>query len=783
MSWEEYLGKTVGFAKVMGDMPFSDGSLALEIMNLSLNSNGFLESKFRIMPLIPDEWSDSSSTGVYTYPSSTGLTSSSNSTFPSAEPAHGLSNVIGMKYFLWDGEAPELIWLSPQGVFRFIPGCRYGEMPTGSGYSSGSQKGFRELHVFGEKNVKKSVTPNGTRQFPPQMETVGNRIYFTYCDGGQAYVWDGDRLREYGFYSYPSPPHAVGPAAGKDWTNDGGFSDGGRIGTLNHTLVDVNKGDVAITTGGIEAGLWYYSVVFESSDGSYSATSEQGGRVQISHHVVKADSGWSKYGIEFLCRRFWVNDVPRGPPGTVARILLRTMNLRALPSNDDGAPRFLHRIANNSARDYMDDIPDGELGPVWKDRRNTPRGFHFMKFFSGSMFVMRTEQHSSRVWWSEQGNVNGATPESFFADHWRDVFPETGALTGGLPAIIGDKQVLFLFKDSSTHYVSGDYPEWSFGTVSITAGCAGPNLAQAAPDGTIIWYGNGTFWKLDRDGSVLDIGAAVRQKLRHVNKRRERFGVSWVDPNTKEIVFVLPYKDNNDPNMQFIWDYQNTGWRLRKDMDMRCVERVDEMICVAGSWRGRTNIKKKSKPIDNIYIYGRGYPNFPVGGRLDSTYQTGWCSLSDFGPPLHDTHRAAEAIFMFEERSGSHSTLKMYADWDLDEQVGSGISVSLSHPETNNIPIYSGNVGGIGGPDADPQQLTMSNASLADLRRPADQLPLRGRRVYTHRVPIDIPSCNVFSLSISASTIKEPFALISLDVFGPKTSLPGSRSPAIYEGE
>tara|TARA_R100001594_G_scaffold11979_1_gene26848 strand:+ start:12081 stop:14408 length:2328 start_codon:yes stop_codon:yes gene_type:complete len=774
MAWEEYLGKTVGFAKVMGKMPYSDGSLALEIMNLTLNPEGFLESKFRIMPLIPNEWSDSSASAYSSGP----LFSEPNGTFVTENPQSGLSGVLAMKYFLWDGVAPELIWLSSQGVFRFIPGSRYGEMPDTSGYVAGGQRGFRELRYFTDKNVKRSVTPTGIRHFPPQIEVVGNRVYFTYCDGGQAYVWDGDRLRDYGFYSHPSPPHAVGPAAGEDWVNDGGFSDGGRIGTLNHNLVDVGSDGAAITTGGIEAGLWYYSVVFENADGSYSATSEPGGRVAINHHVAKADSPWTKYGIDFLCRRFWVNSVPKGPPGTIARILLRTMNLRALPSSDDGSPRFLHRIANNSATDYMDDIPDGELGPVWQDRRTTPRGFFFMKSFSGSMFVMRTEMHSSRVWWSEQGNVNGATPESFFASHWRDVFPETGPLTGALPAILGERNLMLLFKDSATHYVSGDYPEWSFGTISKTAGCAGPNLSQASPDGTIIWYGNGTFWQLGSEGGVIDIGAAVRQKLKHVNKTRERFGVSWIDPVTKEMVFVLPYKNSDEPNMQFIWDYQNNGWRLRKDLSIRAAERVGDLICTAGKWSGRVN--ESGKAVDNIYIYGRGYPNFPAGGSLNSTYQTGWCSFSDFGPSLHDTHRAAEAIFMFEERSGSHSTLKMFADWDLDSQIGSGITVSLSHPETNSIPLYDGDING--GPDAVDSEMTMDNTAIPKLRSSEGRLPFRTRRVYTHRVPIDIPSCNVFSLSMTSSAIHEPFALISLDVFGPKTSLPGSRSPAIYEG-
>ena len=39
MSWPEYKGKTIGFAKVMGQLPVSDGSVAYEIMKLSWNQS------------------------------------------------------------------------------------------------------------------------------------------------------------------------------------------------------------------------------------------------------------------------------------------------------------------------------------------------------------------------------------------------------------------------------------------------------------------------------------------------------------------------------------------------------------------------------------------------------------------------------------------------------------------------------------------------------------------------------------------------------------------------
>ena len=55
MSFPEYKGKNVGFAKVMAEVPVSDGTLAYEILNYTATEEGFLENKFRLMPLVPYE--------------------------------------------------------------------------------------------------------------------------------------------------------------------------------------------------------------------------------------------------------------------------------------------------------------------------------------------------------------------------------------------------------------------------------------------------------------------------------------------------------------------------------------------------------------------------------------------------------------------------------------------------------------------------------------------------------------------------------------------------------
>ena len=464
------------------------------------------------------------------------------------------------------------------------------------------------------------------------------------------------------------------------------------------------------------------------------------------------------------------------------------MNLSSLPPGEVGALRFLHRLPNNSATQYIDDIPDSELGSEWDHRRKVPLGFYFMKFFNGSMFLLRTKDHSSRLWWSEQGTTTGSIPESFHNSHWRDIFPETGPITGAYSASIRGNQALLVFKGSAVHYVGGSYAHpgtegWTFGTISSIAGCSGPNLCQASPDGQVVWYGNGTFWTLDQSengAGVVDVGATIRKRLSTINGEFERFGVSWVDKRTKELVFCLPTKDSKKPNTQFVWDYLNKGWRLREDIILNAVAQFNDKTIVSGSWKGRRGsthyeVPSDEEEIDNptttVWAYQRGYPGYAPGSDLTSTYTSGWMSFSEFGPGFHSSQRAADSVFTMQERSARIATIKTYADWNFDDAISSDLEVSLIHPENDNISVYTGS-------DAINEQETDNSISGSFTN---DASRYRESRAYTHRLPIDIPSCTVFSLSLSASCIEDPMAIISIDAYGPISSNAGSRSPAMYE--
>lgn len=732
MTWPEYVGRSVGIGKIINESPVSDGTFADEIMNFSRTDRGFLESGIGLMPLIPDEWRVTS----------TQKASSSSGSQPEAF----LGGVLAMKYLEMDGVSPELLLLTNDGVFRFDPSLRAG---------GSSNPGLQEQLYWDLNNATESVKPGGYSRFPPQMESVGNRIYFTFCDGASAWVWDGNRVRPFGFSQRPGPPDVEGPAREAGGSpNAAGFSVRGRIGTLDATFTD----ETGFRTGGVDEGRWRYKIAFEGPDGAISASSYIGGEASLRLALGTAlgiepdendEDGSSErvvYGYEHLARRFLLQNIDVGSTEVAARYVLRTRNLLRLPDGDYGDFFVVHRINNNKAVQWIDDIPDGELTERWENR-GVVDPFYFLKFFSGSLFRMRSDGYPSRVWWSEQTGMFGPIPESSMESHWQDVYPNTGPITGGIVAPYSSANVgstLLIFKENATHYVSGEYPSWNFGTLHASAGCAGPSLVQAVPDGSVIWYGSGTFWRCTSDGKVEDIGSPIRKKLRKVNRPLARMGSSWIDRDQGEVVFVLPVEDDSLPKMQFVFDYQIVGWRRKNFMSIRCAESLGSsgLTLLGGIFDGQ----------ESVFVLDRGYAGYPVSQPL-AEYFTGWCSYDEFGPDMHSATRTADLILTMEERClrANEPLVITYAEWNGDDAVTSE-TIETSHPEDSSIAYYG----------------TSSTSAQYGTG------VYRERRPFSQRVATDVPSSSVFKVHVKTY---DELAIVNIDAYGSRLAEAGARTP------
>lgn len=764
-SGRDDLAIPVGAAKVVGEFPMSvDGDHALYIMNFRLHARGYLDSTQRKMHLIPQVWNSNANPTPW-----------------------GSNGVLGMGYVQLDGGTrPEVVFVTKTGLYRYAPWMR----ASGTVGFRGLQE-ILEYRFNRESSSSNSVTPQSAPLFPPQFESVGNRLYMTFGDGGGAWVWDGYRVRRFGYTERPGPPDVMGPSRDQDnqtAVNNGGFRAKGRIGTLDPlwtraTEVSYNASGVQVDkatgtddylfaepVGGIHNGRWQYYMCWENEDGAYSPMSAPGGIATIRRRAANPDPDEDGGGLvmEKLRKRFWVRNLQQGPPGTVATILLRTANLEYLPEGDSGRPRFLTRIYGNVATEYIDDIPDGELGGTWQDRERIPPGFHFLRHFDGSMFIMRSNAHPARVWWTEQTGPYGPIPESVLAGHYRDVYPETGPITGSMtsrPAVGDGGSILLIGKERAMHYLAPSYPTWERGTLHATAGLAGPNVIQACPDGSVLWYGNKSFWLFDpADGVVRDVGSTIRDTLRKVNVTRARMGVSWVDHQQGEVRFALPYEDSTENNLHFIWDYRLRGFRFADDVTVTAALAIPgtDIVLLAGSIVPQAGTAAPLGLNPSVFIYGKGYPGEQYRQRA-AVYRSGWTPLRE---APHSFYNAEHLVMLMEERHYQDASVRGYANWNLDTAAGSSNltdtdeTLRAFHPENDNVSFAAG----------------ASVAAPTSRRATYGTALWRTRRPYTHAVSLGSEMLEVLSVEVSSNY---PLALYNITAYGPYISSPVGRTPSL----
>jgi hypothetical protein len=733
-AYADRVGKEIGQAKVIDEGPWSDGSTAQDIHNFRRNERGNLDNRFIIMPLVHKAT----------------VTGAAEIGIPDCFSQS--QGCLAIAYTAMSGEIPEILFLTSEGVFRYAPWL-----------GSSANGALEEQFLFGFTGSEGSVIPQGRVYFPPQWESVGDRIYWTWCDGGGAWVWDGRRIRPFGFTAKPSPPEVSGPAKDSN-PNDGGFSVRGRIGTTDGTFTDED----GLVVGGIDDGEWHYYCAFENVDGAFSPTSGRGGMATIRLELASpnADDDDDKTHAEDLARRFRVMGIPAGPLGTAARILLRTRNLRRLPGGDDGTPRFLHRLPSSITDQWIDDIPDGELGAAWEDRETTPGGFYLLRHYSGSLFIARTNAFPSRIWWSEQTALTGPTPESIMAGHWRDVFPNTGPITALFEAQFGDGAVattLLVMKEQGVHFLAGNYPEWQIGTLHRRAGCAGPGVIAAVPDGSVIWYGARTFWRLTREGAVEDIGFPIRKRLRRVNYAEAKKGSSFVDRRAGEVVFSLPVDDSLDPSFQFVWDFIAQGWRTMDQVTIHAACEIpgEDLVLISGDYDGD----------QNVYVWDRG--NYNIETQVDSTfdglnqaiYQTGWVAFGD-GAARHATYQVDYLVVTAEETFEGVLNVRTFKDWN-EQNSTSGVdqvSFTLAHPEDDDVPFWDATL--VADQPEDPAILGTDK--------------YRTRRPFTAYVPINIASAESIGIRLTVPAGRVA-SLVAISAYGSRVSGPGGRAARVAE--
>lgn len=701
----------IGVGKVVVELPVSDGTTATEILNWTMDESGVLDSTWRMMPFIPYEWQS-----------------------PAAQPEPFSRGVRGLLSTTILG-CPELLIIADYDdgdtdgvVYRYTPWDRA---------AGGDHPGLaRQFQYQGVTRSILNSTPNP--RVPPCMVAANDRVYFTLGDGSGVWVWDTVEVRAAGMPIIPGAPQVDGPARNGGNPNSGGFSVRGRLGQTEASWTNADNEIV----GGMDEYVRRYAQVYVGPDGAYSAMSPLGGAIQINLEMANPDPtnpDENPVYVDGLLRRVRVL-IGEAPVGVTERIILATPNLKRIPPGLTGAPQYHSRIEDGTTEEFIDDIPDGELGAVWQDREPFPTNVYGIQNFQGSNWYF---DDNCRVWWTEQ-TAEGPIYESVLKGHWKDVYPTTGRTMAAFPIRLrtqqGEAPAMLVLKPAAAHFVSGDYPSWRFGTLHPKAGCGGWRLVQSLPDGATMWAGNGTFWRLGEDGGIDDVGKSIRKRLRRVNWSKAMFGDSWLNRAKGEAVFVLPMDDSVVANYQFRWDYRLGGWRFGQDVEVTAACNHGDLVLLAGGYDA----------IKNLWVYGRGYPSRDQSGDPTpptAVFSTGWVQLGKPNSPMGMSSSTQSAVLLLEERCNQRAALSVFKNWNADTALTT-MSVDLYTPTGEDVPCFD--------------TATYSSSVWRD------------RRTYAHDVPITQDRGMVFMLRLETNS---PMAISTIDLYGPVVAPPGADTP------
>ena len=271
----------------------------------------------------------------------------------------------------------------------------------------------------------------------------------------------------------------------------------------------------------------------------------------------------------------FLEDIPVGPPGTVARRIYRTKNLGNGASTDALSNYyFVAEIKNNVDTVYVDYTPDQfllTLAPSDTASVIFPApGARFAATFKNCLFLDGGQADPTRVYYS-----NPLNPDSFSASDYFDVGVRDGGDITGLFAYYNS---LILFRESSIELVRGD-PANGFNVVPFIQGigCRAINSVSAVPGVGIMFLGNDGVYRIF---GGLDGGSQVQIEKMTTNlvKTEKRFNPALLarasatySSKWREWHCYMPVDGEEKPAFGLVYHVDKNAWSTRTSFPVGCI--------------------------------------------------------------------------------------------------------------------------------------------------------------------------------------------------------------------
>lgn len=586
----------------------------------------------------------------------------------------------------------ENLQLTPEGTLRSVRGPAPFIPDYGSGYPYGGRifglfharldNGARDVTLiragdtlYSQAGWNRNLRPllsglstDPAAKFPDTIVEVGGKLVWSNgVDVPQ--VYDGYTIKPLGFPQQPPGLFDVlspGLKASNHpvFRNNTNFSHPGAIGSV---------GDFFSTRdGNLLAGKWQYFVQFEDVFGDRSALSPASAAF-VNQELTSAvywknytlypeasgafsstfDLGLLSVTLDDLTKQFCVNDLPRGPKGTVARILYRT-------AANESEPRFLARIPDVLTEAWPDNTPDSQLGPVAKAYITTPR-FHIACSYQGRLAIL----DGNRVRLSEPG-----FPGSFLEDLYIDIDADGSEPTG----LIGFGNYLYAFTESSVFRIEFDAEGLRKTPVTNGIGAMGPRTIVACDNGVLVWLGRRNWYAMSADETIKPIGDEEAPLFRRLNPAALSRAVAVWNPVTREYLCAMPEAGSFGNRLIMAWD--GRGWRRQRlgiEVSAFAATKDWRNYILAG---GRLATGNEN----NIWVLDHEVFGYEPPTKT-YRYQSAWIRRDPTGRLRFNVDTVYVGVV---EASNKPVTWALWRDGSRDTQVATG-TLSLLDPATTDL--------------------------------------------------------------------------------------------------
>lgn len=406
-------------------------------------------------------------------------------------------------------------------------------------------------------------------EYPTNYSPFGRYLIVTNGHD-EPFKFDGDKRTDLGWQSIPGPVTPWRVDTDDDGIgNEQNISIGQPAVTSNHLPEGFvqNIGLGSTTNDAPNTYRWKVSWVNEtgsesplsSSSGSTSWTTPSGGTTFYRNR---------RNGV-------YLSDLPKGPSGTVARRIYRTMNLgNGSASDASDTYYFIAQINNNLDTVYVDYTPDQFLVNLAPDPNQSilfpAPGTRFSATFKGVLFIDGGQSNPTRIYYS-----NPLSPDSFSTSSYFEVgVRDGGDITGFFPYY----NQLLIFRENSIEMVRGDSVNgFQISPFLSGVGTKAAATATTVPGVGVLFLGNDGIYRISGGldgGSELKISKVTKDLVKtigRINKSTITRATAAYSSKWREWHCYVPVDGEEKPSFGIVYHMDKDAWSIRTGFPVSCI--------------------------------------------------------------------------------------------------------------------------------------------------------------------------------------------------------------------